>query len=45
MLLFCAKKVWHWIDGWVDRWMEGRAGLRIAYSIQKKSGAVWVDEW
>ena len=23
-------------------WMDGRAGLRIAYSNQEKSGAVWV---
>ena len=23
------------MDGWVDGWMEGKAGLRIAYSNQK----------
>ena len=23
------------MDGWVGRWMGGRAGLRIAYSNQK----------
>ena len=28
--------------GWVGGWMDGRAGLRIAYSNQEKSGAVWV---
>ena len=24
-----------WMDGWVGRWMEEKAGLRIAYSNQK----------
>ena len=25
-----------WMDGyWVDGWMDGKAGLRIAYSNQK----------
>jgi hypothetical protein len=23
------------MDGWVDGWVEGKAGLRIAYSNQK----------
>ena len=23
------------LDGWVDGWMEAKAGLRIAYSNQK----------
>jgi hypothetical protein len=25
------------MDGWVDGWMEGKAGLRIAYSNQKQN--------
>ena len=24
-----------WVGGWMDGWMEGKAGLRIAYSNQK----------
>ena len=39
-LLFRAKKYGPiWMDGWMGRWvvgwMDGRAGLRIAYSNQK----------
>ena len=34
-----AKKLGHWVDGWVggrkDGWMDGEAGLRIAYSNKK----------
>ena len=30
--------------GWVDGWMDGRAGIRIAYSNQN-TGAEWVDGW
>jgi hypothetical protein len=26
------------MDGWVGGWMGGKAGLRIAYSNQKKKG-------
>jgi hypothetical protein len=25
------------MDGWMGGWMEGKAGLRIAYSKQKSS--------
>jgi hypothetical protein len=25
-----------WVGGWMDGWMGGKAGLRIAYSNQKK---------
>jgi hypothetical protein len=25
-----------WMGGWVGGWMAGKAGLRIAYSNQKK---------
>ena len=34
------------LDGWVGGWMDGKAGLRIAYSNQKpcwKDG--WMDGW
>ena len=35
MLLFCAKKHGIRCDEWVGGWMDGRAGLKIAYSNKK----------
>jgi hypothetical protein len=29
------------MDGWMDGWKEGKAGLRIAYSNQKPDHCVW----
>ena len=31
------KRIYSWMDGWVDRWMGGKAVLRFAYSNQKYS--------
>jgi hypothetical protein len=28
------------MDGWVGGWMEGKAGLRIAYSNQKSENLI-----
>ena len=25
-----------WMDGWMDGWKDGKAGLKIAYSNQKR---------
>ena len=36
---FSCKKVWYWMDGWV----EAKAGLRIAYSNQQK-GQKWTNK-
>ena len=38
------------MDGWVDWWMDGRAGLRIAYSneiVHENSMALgeWMGGW
>ena len=33
---FLCKKLWSWMGGWMDVWMGGKAGLRIAYSNQKR---------
>ena len=33
--IFCAKKSG---AGWMGGWMDGRAGLRIAYSNEKDDG-------
>ena len=30
------KYLGRWQDGWKDGWKDGKAGLRIAYSNQKK---------
>ena len=38
MLLYRAKK---YGPGWVGEWMDGRAGLRIAYSNKKDCHQDW----
>ena len=34
-----------WMDGWVGGWKVGKAGLKIAYSNQKKYLAWWKEGW
>ena len=31
--------------GWVGGWMDGKAGLRIAYSNQKSLVTKWMGGW
>ena len=35
-VFFAGKKLGHWVEGWMDGRKDGKDGLRIAYSNQKR---------